>query len=146
MLKKWINNLNHLNINSEETGQQALGELEAKIMQVLWDINDYTTIKNVHQELLKEKQLAYTTIQTTIDRLFHKGLLKRLPKGRSFIYASRTNKDEFETHFSNKVIDAIAGKLNNTSLAYFVEVLDTENKEKLEYLAQLINKKLNQEE
>ena len=145
MLKKWINNLNHLNINSEEKGQQALGELESKVMQVLWQVNDYTTIKNVHQEVFKEKQLAYTTIQTTIDRLFHKGLLKRIPKGRSFIYASRINKNEFETHVSNKVIDAIAGKLNNISLAHFVEVLDSENKEKLEYLAELINKKLNKE-
>lgn len=146
MLKNWINNINHLNINSEETGQQALGELEAKVMQILWQVNDYTTIKSVHQELLKEKQLAYTTVQTTIDRLFHKGILKRMPKCRSFIYASRTNKDEFETHVSNKVIDAFASKLNNTSLAYFVEVLDTENKDKLEYLAQLINKKLKLEE
>lgn len=145
MLKKWINNLNHLNINSEETENQALGELEAKIMHVLWTVNDYTTIKFVHSELVKNKQIAYTTVQTTIDRLFNKGLLKKIPKGRSFIYASRINKDEFETHVSNKVIDAIATKLNNVSLAYFVEVLDTENKEKLEYLAELINKKLYKE-
>jgi len=84
-------------------------------------------------------------VQTTIDRIYHKGLLKRMPKGRGFIYASRINKDEFETHVSNKVIDAIASRLNNVSLAYFVEVLDTENKEKLEFLAGLINKKLNKE-
>lgn len=144
MIKKWLNNFSKLNVNFEGS-EQALGELESKVMHVLWTVNDYTTIKNVHTELVKEKQIAYTTIQTTIDRLFHKGLLKRMPKGRSFIYASRISKSEFETHVSNKVIDAIAGKLNNTSLAYFVDVLDTDNKEKLEYLAELINKKLSKE-
>lgn len=145
MIKKWLNNFSKLNVNFEGS-EQALGELESKVMQVFWEKDDFTTIKEIHLKLKEERTIAYTTVQTIIDRLFHKGLLKRQPKGRSFIYASRINQDEFETVISNKVIDAIAGKLNNTSLAYFIEVLESGNKEKLEYLAELIDKKLTKEE
>lgn len=144
MLKKWTNKINTLHVNSEGA-EQVLGELEAKVMQIFWEEADFTTIKKVHQVISEERDLAYTTVQTIIDRLFQKGLLKKLQRGRSFIYAAHIDKNEFETQVSNKFIDAIAGNLNDNSLAYFVEVLDDVDKSKLEYLAKLIGQKLSGE-
>lgn len=64
----------------------TLGELEADVMQIMWTVQE-CSVREVKQRL--RKRLAYTTVMTTMTRLFRKGLLKRRRQERKFIYAAR---------------------------------------------------------
>jgi len=61
-----------------------LGPLEAEVMQILWTRGE-CSVRDVVQEL--RRPLAYTTVMTTLDRLFKKRLLKRQKLDRAFVYA-----------------------------------------------------------
>ncbi|MGH9488160.1 MAG: BlaI/MecI/CopY family transcriptional regulator [Terriglobales bacterium] len=63
----------------------GLGPLESMVMEILWRRGD----SNVRQVAERLKQpLAYTTVMTTLDRLYKKGLLERRKYERAFVYST----------------------------------------------------------
>jgi predicted transcriptional regulator len=72
---------------------QSLGPLEADVMDVLWNRSE-ANVRDVVQHLARP--LAYTTVMTTLDRLYKKGLLSRRKSERAFIYAPRLNRQQWE--------------------------------------------------
>jgi predicted transcriptional regulator len=77
----------------EEGPQTSLGFLELDVMDVLWAGGQWT-VRDVVQKL--ERKLAYTTVMTTLDRLFKKGLLERIKSERAFLYSSALSRDDWE--------------------------------------------------
>jgi len=71
----------------------SLGHLEAGVMEVLWTHGE-SSVRDVVDRL--ERPLAYTTIMTTLDRLFKKGLLARRREARAFIYSAQLSREEWE--------------------------------------------------
>ena len=63
--------------------QPNLGPLESDVLRVLWNKGE-STVRDVLEAL--DRPLAYTTVMTTLDRLFKKGLLDRHKSERSFRY------------------------------------------------------------
>src|ERR1041385_7952171 len=70
-----------------------LGPLEITIMETLWDRGE-SSVREVADCL--DRPLAYTTVMTTLDRLFKKGLLDRRKSERAFFYVPRLTRREFE--------------------------------------------------
>jgi len=70
-----------------------LGPLEQRLLDYLWRHRSPVTVREAHAALGGE--LAYTTVMTTLDRLFKKGLLDREPEGRAFRYAPRATREAF---------------------------------------------------
>jgi predicted transcriptional regulator len=71
----------------------ALGHLELTVMEILWDRGE----SNVHDVVQKlDRTLAYTTVMTTLDRLFKKGLLARRKSERAFLYSPSLSRREWE--------------------------------------------------
>ncbi|MGH8298335.1 MAG: BlaI/MecI/CopY family transcriptional regulator [Steroidobacteraceae bacterium] len=68
-----------------------LGPLELKVLEVLWERNRASTVRNVQPSF---PRLAYTTLMTTLDRLYRKGVLRRFRLGRAFGYEPRCSRDE----------------------------------------------------
>ena len=64
----------------------VLGELEHRIMAVLWASDQPVSVRTVHETLQADKDLAYTTVMTVLDRLAKKGLVLREQQGRAWIY------------------------------------------------------------
>lgn len=71
----------------------ALGTLEMEVMEILWARGE-SNVSDVVQKL--ERPLAYTTVMTTLDRLFKKNLLDRRKSGRAFVYSPRFSYEEWE--------------------------------------------------
>jgi len=70
-----------------------IGPLEIAVMEILWTTGE----SNVHDVIARlDRPLAYTTVMTTLDRLFKKGLLDRRKKDRAFVYAPRFSKADWE--------------------------------------------------
>jgi predicted transcriptional regulator len=79
-------------IRSPLSGPASLGPLEGDIMQVLWTAGD-CCVEQVRQRL--PRPIVYTTVMTTLVRLFRKGLLDRRAAERRFIYSPRVSAEEW---------------------------------------------------
>ena len=84
-LKEWI-------LGGKQDGF-ALGPLELELMQILWSRGE-SSVREVAREL--ERQLAYTTVMTTLDRLYKKGFLSRRMLDRAFLYTAEMTREEWE--------------------------------------------------
>src|SRR5215831_17720647 len=70
-----------------------MGRLESTVMDILWTFGQ----SNVHDVVARlDRPLAYTTVMTTLDRLYKKGLLDRRKVERAFVYAPKFTKSEWE--------------------------------------------------
>ncbi len=63
-----------------------MGELEAAVLDVLWDRGGWLTPGEVHEVLSRERPLAYTTVMTILVRLCKKGHVERQRDGRAYAY------------------------------------------------------------
>jgi predicted transcriptional regulator len=79
----------------ERLSQSAspLGHLETTVMEILWERGP-SNVRDVSQYLARP--LAYTTVMTTLDRLYKKGLLERRKHDRAFLYTPCYSRREWE--------------------------------------------------
>ncbi|MGH9415301.1 MAG: BlaI/MecI/CopY family transcriptional regulator [Terriglobales bacterium] len=70
----------------------ALGPLERRVMDIVWS-RGASNVRQVVERL--PEALAYTTVMTTLDRLFKKGLLDRHKVERAFVYVARVSHAEW---------------------------------------------------
>jgi len=71
----------------------SLGPLEVAVLEILWGRGE-SNVRDVVDRL--GRPLAYTTVMTTMDRLFKKGVLNRRKFERAFLYAPRFSRSEWE--------------------------------------------------
>jgi predicted transcriptional regulator len=81
--------------------QLSLGRLESDLMQILWWRGE-SNVRDVVQEL--DRPLAYTTVMTTLDRLYKKGLLDRRMPDRAFLYSARLTSQEWERQRAENIL------------------------------------------
>jgi predicted transcriptional regulator len=84
-----------------------LGTLERRVIEIVW-ARDEVTVREAHAEL--EGRVAYTTVMTTLDRLFKKGLLARTKRARAFAYSAKASREELDAAVAN---DVVSGLLTN---------------------------------
>lgn len=83
-----------------------LGPLETKVLELLWDKGRAVTVRHV---LPAFPGLAYTTLMTTLDRLYRKGALIRGRRGRAFVYEPRCSREQLLSELvSGQVADLLA--------------------------------------
>jgi predicted transcriptional regulator len=78
-----------------------LGPLEIRVMEVLWRGGE-CSVRDVVEQL--ERKLAYTTVMTTLDRLFKKGLLDRQKSERAFLYTARVSHQDWERQRADNLV------------------------------------------
>jgi predicted transcriptional regulator len=81
--------------------QLALGRLEFELMQILWSRGE-CNVRDVVRHL--DRPLAYTTVMTTLDRLYKKGLLDRRMPERAFLYSARITSQEWERQRASSIL------------------------------------------
>jgi predicted transcriptional regulator len=91
--------------SSRQMLEDRLGALERDVLSLVWGHGD-TTVRDVCERL--DAAVAYTTVMTTMDRLFKKRLLSRHKVGRAFVSRAAVTREELES--------AIAGELVQTLL------------------------------
>jgi predicted transcriptional regulator len=91
-----------------------LGHLETCVMDVVWARGD-SNVRDVAEKLTRP--LAYTTVMTTLDRLFKKGLLERRKVERAFIYSPRLSRRDWERKCAGELMAGfLAGPKNSGEL------------------------------
>jgi predicted transcriptional regulator len=117
-----------------------LGPLERQLLQELWSHGSATV-----RELLADGTIhqAYTTVMTTVDRLYKKGLLTRAAEGRAFRYTPRHTAEELQRVTALESIRQLLGSGDASSLplSYLVEALSTHDAQLLDELQRLVERK-----
>ncbi|HEX8070061.1 MAG TPA: BlaI/MecI/CopY family transcriptional regulator [Pyrinomonadaceae bacterium] len=122
----------------------ALGKLEREVMQAAWRRGELS-VRDVHDEF--GGRIAYTTLMTTLDRLYKKNLLDRRKDGRAFIYAPRVTPEELERGIAQDVLDALLGRGGGEVepvLACIVDAVSEHDRELLDELERLVREKRRQ--
>lgn len=83
-------------------------ESELEILQVLWN-NGTATVRDVHEELAKTKDVGYTTTLKLMQIMHEKGIVKRDDSMKTHIYQAAVNKEKTQKHLLNKMIDNLFG-------------------------------------
>jgi BlaI family transcriptional regulator, penicillinase repressor len=77
---------------------------ELDILKVLWEIGS-GSVREVHERMCPNGELAFNTIQTLLRNMEDKGLVEHRAEGRTFIYVPRHSRDRVATRFLSKVFD-----------------------------------------
>jgi len=122
-------------------GLRPLGELEASLLEQVWDAGE-VSVRDLHRR--DGAGLAYTTVMTTLDRLYKKGLLRRRKDGRAFLYSPAMTREKFAEAVARQAI-AVMGECAGRSavLSSFVNAMDTSDARLLDELERLVRSKRN---
>jgi len=117
-----------------------LGPLEQQLLSLLWTRGNATV-----REILDagDIKLAYTTVMTTLDRLFKKQLLNRIAEGRAFRYSPRYTQEELEKAAVGETIRQLLGSGATAALplSYLVEAVSEHDARLLDDLQRLLDQK-----
>jgi predicted transcriptional regulator len=117
-----------------------LHELEAAIMDVIWSRGlESFTVSEVLAVLEKRRDIAYTTVMTTVARLFDKGLLERKRDGKRYRYSPKCTREQFLESTAREVLDGAVG--GQQVLAMLAEKVSEASALELDELEALIQKR-----
>jgi predicted transcriptional regulator len=91
-----------------------LGHLECKVMEILWARGE-CSVRDVVDRLARP--LAYTTVMTTLDRLFKKGMLDRRKEERAFVYVPQLSRNEWELKRADTLISCLVDSAGGQNAA-----------------------------
>ena len=95
-------------------GGQSLGELEAQILDIIWDLNPPVTSSQVFKIMYPRRELSYSTIMLTMAKLSRKGLLTQKRTGDkktdAFIYTPKVSREEMGRRLLEEVSLKVLGK------------------------------------
>ncbi|MFV2198903.1 BlaI/MecI/CopY family transcriptional regulator [Nocardiopsis sp. LOL_012] len=111
---------------------RGLGELEAAIMDALWRSEEPLSVRRVRESMVYDREVAYTTVMTVANILFHKGLLDREKSGRAWIYWPRETHAEYTARVMDEVLNA--GPDPGATLVSFVERFSDEDMARFHHL------------
>lgn len=122
------------------SSRPQLGPFEQQVLEELWAHGSATV-----RELLADGKIhqAYTTVMTTMDRLYKKGLLDRVAEGRAFRYTPRHSAAELQRVNALESIRQLLGSdaASSLPLSYLVEAVSAHDTQLLDELQLLIERK-----
>ena len=119
---------------------EVLGPLESDIMDVVWDLNE-VTVRDVHRVLRKDRQIAYTTVMTTLGRLTDKGLLQRVEDQPAHRYFPAVSREEYASSTVRSVMDWLVSHFPEPAVAYFIDRVEEEDEDVIARLRRAIDQR-----
>ncbi|MFN3006931.1 BlaI/MecI/CopY family transcriptional regulator [Mycolicibacterium wolinskyi] len=119
-------------------GIKGFGDLEAVVMDVLWSRSEPSTVRSVHDELVTQRQIAYTTVMSTMDNLFRKGWLLRDKVGLAYQYRPVMSREEHSAKLMRTVFES--GGDSELILNFFLEQIADDDSVKLRQALQRFTK------
>ncbi|MEO3937469.1 BlaI/MecI/CopY family transcriptional regulator [Dermatophilaceae bacterium Soc4.6] len=101
----------------------TLGGLERAVMDQLWARADGTgaTVREVHEVVGTERDLAYTTLMTVLDRLAKKGLVDRVRDGRAWRYTAAASRDRLTADALRTILAPLDPDERRSALRHFLD-------------------------
>ncbi len=125
--------------------ESLLGPLEQDVMDVVWSLKD-ATVRDVHEELVKDRKIAYTTVMTTMARLASKGLLQRDTTGLAHRYRPTVSQDTYLRGALSRVLGWALDRYPEPAASYLMEVVDSTDDLDLDELRAAVDRRRAEEE
>src|SRR5512132_3437016 len=124
-------------LRPHDVATRALGKLERQVLNEIW-LRDEVSVRDIF--LAFEERIAYTTLMTTLDRLYKKHLLTRKKDGRAFLYSPAVSRDELDHGIREDVIDGLFSEGHGIQplLACIVDTVSERDREMLDELDRLV--------
>jgi predicted transcriptional regulator len=117
--------------------QLSLGPLETEILHIVWELQT-ATVKEVHERILSdpERELAYTSVTTVLQRLTQKGWLICDRQGRTYVWKALISREQAQALRAYEQLNQFLAVGNPDVVAAFADSLDQASVEQLDAIAQ----------
>src|SRR5262249_35049801 len=127
--------------SSREMLDNSLGVLERQVMSLVWREGEIS-VRDARDQMGSD--VAYTTVMTTMDRLFRKGLLARRKVRRAFLYRATASRLEIEGAVATDLVHSLLQREDGSSLpilSSLVDVVSEKDRTLLDELERLVREK-----
>ena len=127
--------------SSQQMLDSRLGSLERDVLALVWERGE-SSVRDICARL--ESTVAYTTVMTTMDRLFKKGLLSRRKTGRAFVYCATVTRNELDGAVAAELVQSLLQRDGNEPLpilSSLVDAVSDRDRALLDELERLIREK-----
>lgn len=131
---------------SAEGLAKVLGDLEARVMRVMWEIGRPASARVVHARVARAHKVELLTVVTVLNKLVTKELLSRRKQDEIFHYEPQFSEEELLAHVSRRVVEGILSLGPEAVAASLVDVLAERDPEQLADLGRLVRRKLRSQE
>jgi predicted transcriptional regulator len=112
------------------------GSLQSEVMQIVWRLGE-ATVDDVRAAQPDSRRLAYTTVQTVLNRLEDRGLLERERRGKAFVYRAAYKEPEL---LARSIGDRLADASSDTRKAALLSLVDGLEPDELDEVARYANR------
>lgn len=125
---------------------KVLGDLEARLMEVVWEMGEPASAREVHEEVVKQHPVALLTVVTVLNKLVDKKLLRRRKRHGILHYDACWTEEELRTHVARRVVDGVLSFGPAAFAASFIDALAEHDPQQLAEMERLIQARLHGEE
>ena len=116
------------------------GELQIQIMTVLWRTGE-GTVEQVRGGLPPRYRGAYTTVQTVLNRLADRGMLRRRKEGKGFVYRPAVSEADYVARSIERTLAGASSQARQAALAQLLGGIDSGELSDLQRLAREVDAK-----
>jgi predicted transcriptional regulator len=118
---------------------RGFGDLEAVVMDRIWNRDGTTTVREIFDELAAEREIAYTTVMSTMDNLHTKGWLARERDGKAYRYWPALSREQHSAQLMREALDG--GGRSDLVLSHFLEQISPEESARLRAALQRLGRR-----
>jgi predicted transcriptional regulator len=115
----------------------ALGDLELAVLEDVWQAGDVDA-KDVHSRVGASRGISLNTVQSTLERLFRKGLLRRDKVSHAYRYRAQVDRKTLVGRLIEATVGRVAGAESALLMSAFVDIASRAGEEQLSQLESLI--------
>lgn len=130
---------------SAEGLAKVLGDLEARVVRVVWELDKPASARTVHERVTREHNVAIHTVITVLNKLVEKGLLRREKRDDLLHYEACFSEEEFRAQASRRLMEGVLSFGPEAVTASFVDVLADRDPAQLAELARLVERRLKEQ-
>lgn len=124
---------------------EVLGPLEMSVMEIVWD-RGRVTVRDVHDVLRQSRDIAYTTVMTTLGRLADKGLVDRIEGQPAHHFMPAVSREQYARSTVSSVMGWLMNHFPDPVVGYLLEKVEDEDEDVLDRLREAIERRSNQAE
>ncbi|MCA1835397.1 MAG: BlaI/MecI/CopY family transcriptional regulator [Actinobacteria bacterium] len=113
---------------------RGFGELEAVVMDRVWSRQATSTVREVFEDLRQQREIAYTTVMSTMDNLYRKGWLARERNGKAYRYWPTLTREQYGARLMREALDSAGNP--DVVLTHFLDQISEHDSARLQHLLQ----------
>lgn len=124
---------------------KVLGDLEARVMQAVWDTGVPAPARAIHRRVVEEHPVAILTVITVLNKLVVKRLLRRRKIDDLLHFEATLSEEELMAHATRRIVEGVLSLAPEAVAASLVDVLAERDPGRLAELGRLIRRKLKEQ-